>query len=174
MVTVQEFLQMPEIEGERRELIGGEVVTMGFGKSVHEIVKKNLNRMLVGWLLQNPIGELFPETLFQLDDHNSFMPDLGVVFFGRTAPGVEEWWQGAPEIAIEIVSSETASRLEQKIDRYLASGGKSVWVAFPEHRIVRIYSASGSSRKFSHDQTLEDPTVLPGFSAPLSAIFEGV
>ena len=63
MVTVQEFLQMAELDGERRELIGGEVVTMGQGKARHEIVKANLLRILVIWLAQNPVGQLFAETI---------------------------------------------------------------------------------------------------------------
>jgi len=174
LVTVREFLQMPELEGERRELIGGEVVTMGFGKAPHEIVKKNLLRVLIVWLAQNRMAEVFAETMFQLGENSSLGPDVSVVFPGRIAPGAKEWWQGAPEIAIEVVSSETAARLEQKIDLYLAHGAKSVWSVFPEHRVVRIFDASGQSRKFDHDQTLEDPAALPGFTTPVTAIFEGI
>jgi Uma2 family endonuclease len=174
MVTVREFLQLSEIEGERRELIGGEVVTMGFGKAPHEIVKKNLLRILIVWLAQNSLAEVFAETMFELDDHDSLIPDLSVVFSGRIAPGAKDWLQGAPEIAVEVVSSETAARLEQKVSLYLANGGKSVWAAFPEQRIVRIFDASGLSRKFELNQTLEDPTVLPGFSTLVADIFKGV
>jgi len=174
MVTVREFLQMPELEDERRELIGGEIVTMGFGKAPHEVVKKNLLRILVIWLAKNPIAELFAETLFQLDDNSSLMPDLSVVFPGHIATGTTDWPQGGPGIPIEVVSSETAARLEKKIDLYLAHGSKSVWVVFPEQRVVRIYDASGRSTKFEQNQTLEDPNVLPGFSTPVSAVFEGL
>jgi Uma2 family endonuclease len=173
LVTVQEFLQLPEPEGQRMELIGGEVVTMGYGKIRHEVVKKNLIRILVVWLAQNPIGEVFVETMFQLDDHNSFIPDLSVVFAGRVDANTD-WTQGAPEIAIEVVSSETAATLEKKIDLYPAHGAKSVWVAFPEHRLVRVFDLSGRSTRFEQNQTLEDPTVLRGFSTPVSAIFEGI
>ncbi len=174
MVTVREFLQLPELEGERMELIGGEVVTMGRGKPPHEIVKSNLTRILVLWFAQNPIAEVFPESMFQVDDRNAFIPDLSVVFSGRVTSGARAWWQGSPEIAVEVVSSETAARLEEKITRYLANGAKSVWVAFPESRIVRVIDASGLSRKFDHDQTLEDPAALPGFSTPVSAIFKNI
>jgi Uma2 family endonuclease len=172
LVTNREFLQLPEPEGLRMELIGGEVVTMGYGKLRHEIVKKNLNRLLTVWLAQHPIAELFPETMFQLDDYNSFIPDLSVVFAGRVDVNTD-WIQGAPDIPIEVVSSETASTLERKIDLYLARGAKSVWVAYPEHRRVRVYNLEGHSTKFEQNQTLEDPA-LPGFSAPVSNIFEGI
>jgi Uma2 family endonuclease len=174
LVTVQEFLQMPEPEGQKLELIGGEVVSMGRGKIPHEVVKKNLNKILVVWLAQHPIAELFPETLYQLDEYNSLIPDLGVVFLGRLSPDSIGWIQAAPELAIEVVSpSETAARLERKIDLYLADKCKSVWVVFPEQRVIRIFDSNGQSRKFEQSQTLEDP-VLPGFSAPVSSIFEGI
>jgi Uma2 family endonuclease len=84
------------------------------------------------------------------------------------------WFEGAPDVAIEVVSLEKASYLEKKIELYLAHGGRSVWAVFPEQQVVRIFSASGESRLFDRTQTLEDPTVLPGFSASVSAIFEGI
>lgn len=169
LVTIREFLQLPEPEGLRMELMGGEVVTMAYGKLRHEIVKKNLIRPLVVWLAQNPMAELFAETMFQLDDYNSFIPDLSVVFAGRVN---KDWIQGGPDIAVEVVSSETAA-LERKIDLYLAHGGKSVWVAFPEQRVVRTFDGAGQSRKFEQNQTLQDPA-LPGFSGLVSSIFEGI
>jgi Uma2 family endonuclease len=173
LVTNREFLQLPEPEGLRMELIGGEVVTMGHGKLRHEVVKSNLIEIIVRWLALNPIGKLFSETMFQLDDRTSLIPDISVVFPGRIAPGDTGWIQGAPEIAIEVVSSETADTLERKVGLYLARGGKSVWVVFPEQRVVRTFDAAGQSNKYEQNQTLEDPA-LPGFSAPVSNIFEGI
>jgi len=164
---------MPEPEGQKLELIGGEVVSMGRGKIPHEVAKKNLTKILVVWLAQNPIAELFPETMYQLDEYTSLIPDLGVIFPGRLSPGSTGWIQAAPELAIEVVSSEPADRLEQKIELYFAHGSKSVWVVYPKWRVIRIFDANGQSRKFEQSQTLEDP-VLPGFSAPVSAIFEGI
>jgi Uma2 family endonuclease len=174
LVTVQEFLQLPEPEGQRIELIGGEVVSMSFGHIPHEVVKKNLNKILVVWLAQNPIAEVFNETMFQLDEYNSLIPDLSILFPGRVTPGVTGLFQRAPEVAIEVVSSETATRLETKIELYLSHGGKSVWVVFPEQRAVRIFDATGQSKKFEQTQTLEDPNALQGFQVPVAAIFEGV
>jgi Uma2 family endonuclease len=174
LVTVQEFLQLPEPQGQRMELIGGEVVTMGHGGYPHEIVKSNLIEILAVWLAQNRIGKVFSETMFQLDDYNSPIPDVSVLLPGRIIPGSTGLLKGAPEIAIEVVSSETAVHLENKIKLYLANGSKSIWVVFPEQRTVRVYSTDGRSIMFAHNQTLEDPSVLPGFSVPVSAIFEGI
>jgi Uma2 family endonuclease len=171
-MTVEEFLRLPEVEGQRLELIHGEVVEVPYGKAPHEVVKKNLNKLLVLWLAQNSAAELFVESSYCVDDENVLIPDLSVLFPGRVGPGTE-WIARAPEIAIEVVSSEPASRLEEKTRLYLANGAKSVWAIYPTQRAVWIYDTSGGAKRFEHDQSLTDPT-LPGFSIPTSAIFEGV
>lgn len=174
LITVDEFLRLPEVEGERRELIHGEVVSMAFGHIPHEVVKKNLTKILVLWLAQNSKAELFVETMYRLDKHNSLIPDLSVLFPGRIKPGGTGLIQDAPELAIEVVSSETAVRLENKIELYFSHGSKSVWVIYPTTRTVRIFDVTGGAKRFERDQPLVDPAVLPGFSIPTSAIFEGV
>ena len=174
LVTVQEFLQLPEPEGQRIELIGGEVISMGRGGRSHEFVKFNIAKVLFAWLLQNRSGKILTETAFQIDEQNSPIPDISYVSNDTEGAGGSGLLQGAPDLAIEVVSSETAARLEAKIELYLAHGSKSVWVVFPEQRVVRIFSVDGQSKRFEQSQVLEDPAVLPGFSVPVSAIFEGI
>jgi len=41
-------------------------------------------------------------------------------------------------------------------------------------KVVRIYDDSDQARMFDRTQNLENPAELPGFSAPVSAIFEGI
>ena len=52
LVTVQEFLALPEIEGDRLELIEGEVISMPMSGYPHEVTKTNLNRLLIAWLFR--------------------------------------------------------------------------------------------------------------------------
>src|SRR5260370_30064470 len=172
LVTVREFLELPEPEGQRMELIGGEVVTMGRGGIPHEVTKSTIIQILAVWLAQNPVGVLFSESMFQLDEQNCLIPDVSVLRPGHIPRGGTGSIQGAPQIAIEVVSSEAAVHLESKIELYLAHGSKSVWVVFPEQRIIRIFDASGQSRKFEQGQTLEDADALPGFRGPVAPIFQ--
>jgi len=102
------------------------------------------------------------------------VPDLSVLGSERLKQRIEERFRGAPDLAVEVVSSETAARLKTKIELYLEHGSKAVWVVYPEARLVEIHSASGQVTKFKQDQILEDPDVLPGFSTPVGAIFEGL
>lgn len=174
LVTVQEFLALPESEGERIELIGGEVISMGRGGAGHEWVKANLILLLAAWVKDNPTLTLLSETTFLLDDHNSPIPDVSLLSRSRKPSDMSGWFKGAPDVAIEVVSSEKATHLEGKIEIYLAHGSKSVWVVYPEQQVVWIYDSSGKARKFERNHTLEDPAVLPGFHTPVSAIFEGI
>jgi Uma2 family endonuclease len=172
-MTVEEFLRLPEVEGERLELIHGEVISMSMSGQPHEIVKKNLNKTLVLWLAQSSQGDVFVEAGYRLDEHDALIPDLSVLFPGRLTPGGRGVIRGAPELAVEVVSSETADRLEEKIELYLEHGSKSVWVVYPKTRTVRIFDIQGGARRFERDEPLVDP-LLPGFSVPTAAIFEGV
>ena len=173
-LTVEDFLKLPEPEGQRIELIEGEVVAMGYGRYAHEMVKANLIQILVEWSLRHPIGRVFSETMFRLDAHNSPIPDVSFVLAGRLTPGTEGLIEGAPELAIEVVSSESAAHLEKKIELYLAHGGKAVWTVYPRQGVVWVFDAKGFARKLEGDQAIEDAALLPGFSAPVSAIFDGV
>jgi Uma2 family endonuclease len=109
LLTVDEFLRLPEHEGERVDLIEGDVVTVAGANFPHERVKARVARLLGAWLTQNPLGEVFSETMYRLDEHSSLQPDVSVLLNERIGPEIEGLYPGAPDIAIEIVSSETAA-----------------------------------------------------------------
>jgi Uma2 family endonuclease len=172
-MTVEEFLKLPEVEGEKRELIHGEVVTMAYAGFVHERVKSNLIKLLSAWLGQHPFGQVFAETMYRMGD-DSLAPDLSVLRKERLTPVTNDLPVGAPDLVIEVVSSETAARLRTKIRLYLKYGSKAVWVVYPEERLLEIHSANGQVAILEHDQVLEERNALPGFSTPVSEMFEGL
>ena len=174
LLTVDEFLKLPEHEGERVELVQGEVVTVAAAGFSHERLKARVTRLLNVWLAQNPLGEVFSETMYRLDEHSSLQPDVSVLLNERIRPGIEGLYPGAPDIAIEVMSSETAAYLQNKIDLYLEHGSRAVWVFYSKPPRILIHRASGLVTKLHGNQILEDPDVLPGFSTPVSAIFEGL
>ena len=173
LLTVDQFLAMAEDETVRQELIGGEIVAMGRGGPLHEIVKSNFSQEFGFHLKQSPVGRAMTETTFRLSEHDSLMPDVSVVLAGRFDPRRPGLIPVCPDIAIEVVSSEPAAVLRAKIQLYLQHGAKAVWVAYPELRMIQVYDASGV-RELSGDQRLEAPEVLPGFSVPAAAFFEGI
>ena len=173
-MTVDEFLKLPEVEGEKMELIHGEVVSMAYAGFLHERVKSNLIKILSAWLGQNPFGQVFAETTYRMDGEEGLAPDLSVLRNKRLTPVTKDLPLGAPDLAIEVVSSETAARLRTKIRLYLKYGSKAVWVVYPEERMIEVHRAIDHVTILEQDQILEDHDALPGFSTPVSAIFEGL
>jgi Uma2 family endonuclease len=173
-MTVDEFLKLPGIEELRVELINGSVVDKDNGGLIHELVKANLIQILVVWMNQHRIGIVFAGTSYRVDEHNCMIPDLSVLSNERVpVPATNDLPRGAPDLAIEVVSSETADRLLGKIQTYLKHGTKAVWVVFPERRTIQIYAAARQTM-LEQDEVLDDHDALPGFSTPVSAIFKGL
>ena len=173
-MTVDEFLKLPEVEGEKMELIHGEAVSMAYAGFLHERVKSNLIKILSAWLGQNPFGQVFAETTYRMDGEEGLAPDLSVLRNKRLTPVTKDLPLGAPDLAIEVVSSETAARLRTKIRLYLKYGSKAVWVVYPEERMIEVHRAIDHVTILEQDQILEDHDALPGFSTPVAAIFEGL
>jgi Uma2 family endonuclease len=151
-----------------------EVVSVLPTEYPHEVTKSKVIRVLSAWSLQRPAFRIFCQTAFQVEEQNCLVPDISVISSGRIVPGSIGLFQGAPELAIEIVSSELETSLQDKIELYFSHAGKSFWVVYPERRIIRIHDAAGRAKRFRSEEPLVDPNVLPGFTVPTSAIFQGV
>ncbi len=84
-----------------------------------------------------------------------------------------EWfWEGAPTLAVEIVSpNDRAVDLRERIYDYLNAGSAYVWVLWPRQRSVSVYMSNGGSRELGPDATLEAKDILPGFSVRVDDLF---
>ena len=177
LLTSDQFLALPEEfdqHGNRikDELIGGEVVKMAFPSLPHDLIKNQINAMLLRYFDSRPeLGLLsLVEIGTHVSDYDAFMPDVSVVKRSRLT-GATRVFQGPPDLAIEVVSpTDTAKHLKRKVDAYLQGGAKSVWIVFPEARSVMVHT-SDSVRELKGQQPITDP-LLPGFSSPIAAFFE--
>src|SRR5712692_1780974 len=173
-LTVEQFLALPEEEGVRRELINGEVITeeitMAWAGQPHEIVKSNFVQELGAFFKQRPIGRAMSETPYRLGPEDAPMPDVSVILKGRLQPGHSSLIAICPDIAIEVVSSEPAAVLRAKVQLYLQHGASAVWVAYPDLRMIQVYTGEGV-RELTGDEPLEVPDILPGFRVPASVFF---
>jgi Uma2 family endonuclease len=177
LVTSEQYLALPDEFDQsgnriRDELIGGEIVKMPPASMLHDLIKNEIKSVLDDVLKQNKrLGlKALVEFGSRLTDHDTFVPDVCVVKRDRLDE-VSRILQGAPDLAIEIVSpSDTVSHLKAKVDTYLANGSHSVWVVFPELKSVAIYK-SGSIRELRADETIDDE-MFPGLSLAVSSFFE--
>ncbi len=178
LLTSDQFLALPEEFDQygnviHQELIHGEVVPMSHAGQRHDVIRGNILKALIEYLLKSRNSSLraFPDFQFVVAPNDAFIPDACVIAASRLDKGAEKYFQGAPELAIEVVSpSESAAYLRIKTEAYLANGSRSVWIVFPEVRSVLVYTRE-EVHEFKGDQSITDP-LLPGFSSPISAFFE--
>ena len=170
-LTADEFELLEERPGFIQELIEGVLVEMPRSHFGHQVVASAIHLPLANFTHQANIGVTMAETCYRLDDGNEFIPDLSVVFMDRfRAADRKQIFRGAPDIAIEVVSSEPALRLEAKLRAYLLCGAKSVWTVFPDFRSLRAHRSDGAIRNYEETDTLDDPS-LPGIQLPLRELF---
>lgn len=170
--TIEDLLRLPEKDGVRYELIDGELVEGPLAAYYHEFVKSVFHRLFCDYLRQNPIGLVFSEMMVELGPHEGLIPDVTIVFSDRLpSPDSRKLFQGAPDIAVEVVSSEEANRLQTKIRAYFRAGCKAVLVAYPTHQTIHVCRPDGAVRVLEGEQILELPDLLPGFRAPASQFF---
>src|SRR5580658_2184411 len=97
-MTVDEFLKLPRVEGEKMELIHGVVFSMAYAGFVPERVKSNLNRILVVWLDRHPFGQVFLETTYRMNGEDGLAPDLSVLRNERLTPVPKDLPVGRPSV----------------------------------------------------------------------------
>ncbi|HYM09938.1 MAG TPA: Uma2 family endonuclease [Bryobacterales bacterium] len=158
----------------RHELDEGELITMSPAARRHGKMQVRISRLLSEFVDRNRLGEVVTEVGFILsrDPGTVRAPDVAFIRAGRpeTSTGFEE---GAPDLAVEIVSpSDAAFEMVRKVNQYLRAGARAVWVVYPEEKQVHVFDSTGTARILDAAQTLSAPELLPGFSVPLSALFE--
>ena len=173
-MTAAEFAALPDDEDVKRELIDGEVCEMAKGGLVHETVKGNILLCLAGFVYTSKLkARVQSETGYKLGDHDLFEPDISLVLGESLDPKGEHKISAVPDLAVEVVSSEFAARLNHKVDVLLHTGSKVVMVVYPVERHIYLHRAHGVE-KLTESQKLEFEDLLPEFSVPVSTIFQGL
>ena len=77
----------------------------------------------------------------------------------------------APDLVVEVVSSESAKDLFHKIKTLLRAGTRAAVLIYPFDRAVSIHRLGGS-QDLQESDTLRLDDVLPGFAVPVSLLFQ--
>lgn len=79
-----------------------------------------------------------------------------------------------PDLAVEVRSpTDRVRTLRVKAERYLELGTALVWLVFPEDQTVEVYTADSDVQVFRVGDVLTGGALLPGFTLPVQAVFEG-
>jgi Uma2 family endonuclease len=168
LLTVEEFVRLPEPLDCSYELVEGELITVSPGMFRHNKVRDNLLVLLKTFVEARPLGTVVSEQSFHLLGNTVRVPDVAFVRSGKTLPP-DKLPESAPDLAIEVISpTNTPREMDQRVSDFFAAGATRVWLVYPEY----AHGLAGVVRRRG-DETLEDPELLPGFSVKVPTLFGG-
>ncbi len=175
LVTAQELWQLSQND-KRYELVKGELIEMTPPGGRHGNTAVKLATLLQNFASSHKLGEVMVETGFCLSSQPDTVrgPDVSFLAAEKIPPGglPDGYIFGAPDLAVEIVSpNDTASKIQSKVQDYLAYGTRLVWLVYPQQQIVIVHHPDGTARTLSETNTLNGETVVPGFSCRVEDIF---
>ena len=169
-MTLEEFLEH-DIEG--YEYANGELVPMPPPSREHGEISVNVIHYLYSYVYQNKLGRLYTaETTFQVGERTA-KPDVAFVATAQLTGDKTKGFSIPPDLAIEVVSpSDVQSRVAEKALAYLNAGTRLVWVLEPVTRTVTVYRSEIDIETLTREDTLTGEDVVPGFTCPVSHLFE--
>jgi Uma2 family endonuclease len=174
ITTAEELLNVPDLGS--GELVCGEFVMMSPSGYEHGVVAGRIHTRLATFVEQRSLGIVTAaETGFQIshDPDTVRAPDVGFIRADRV-PLVRTrgFFQGAPDLAVEVVSpSDRAGDLLAKVRDWLSAGSQAVWVVDPSSQTISIYRSSHAPAMLTNADELADDAVLPGFRLPVTQVF---
>jgi Uma2 family endonuclease len=178
LLTVADLDAFPEDDGNRYELIEGELFVSCAPGIPHQRVLHNLQLDFGSYLKAHPIGILVPGAGAIFSDYDAVIPDLTFVRHERWDQVVTgEKFTGAVDLVVEILSPGAANRrrdLDAKRRLYGKYGVEEYWIVDSENRSVAVFRLEGKTLNeiatLSGDEELTSPA-LPGFQLQVSTIF---
>jgi Uma2 family endonuclease len=173
-LTLQEFAQLPG-DGVRHEISEGELITLPPPKSLHSRIASKVFNAIQALLAKSALGEALAEAGYILSREPLTIrqPDVSVLSTERIqGTAAEDYFEGAPELAVEVVSpSDSAEDLEVKVEQYLHSGAKQVWVLYPKTKRLHLFRPGNQLRVLDETQTLDAAELFPGLSVKVADLF---
>jgi Uma2 family endonuclease len=144
-VTVEQFHNEAQWE-HCHYLLHGEVrKDMGTAHFLHEQMKARLLQRLNEILQRRALA--YGDTGYQIDRYTLLIPDVSVMWPVRKIRP-DSYPEGAPELAVEILSpSNSAREYDEKARLYWANGSQAVWIIDAEQQRAFQIDRTGEWRE---------------------------
>jgi Uma2 family endonuclease len=155
----------------KHELLKGEHIVVPPPKSRHTRIQQKIQDVLRPFVREQRLGEVHIAAGFRLTS-DKLQPDVSFVRSSQIqSSDPNGYYQGAPALAIEIVSdSNTAVQLDLKTELYLANGSSEVLVVYPKTRRVLVHRADRDIQTVATGELRSE--LFPGWSVPVETLFE--
>ncbi len=177
LMTAEELLRLPD-DGQRHELIAGELRTMAPTGEEHGGLTATFTTSLNGHVVAHKLGRVLtgePGFLLTTNPDTVRAPDVAFISRERIlATGTFTGYRpGAPDLAIEVISpNDLYTEVEEKVATWLAHGARMVIVANPRHRTVAVHRSRTEVRHLTIDDVIDGEDVVPGWTLPVRDLFD--
>lgn len=174
--SYEDYINLPESETKRYELLEGELVMVPSPNVNHQTVSINLEFIILQFVKQNKLGAVFHapmDVVLSLD--NVVQPDILFISNEQSNIITEKNINGTPDLVIEILSPSTSGRdVTVKHTLYSRYGVKEYWIVDPVGKNIEVHALQKQGlkllKKYESADLLESP-MLKGITIPLSEIF---
>ena len=177
LLTADDLLRLSG-EGVRGELIKGVLCeTMPTGAEHGEIVMR-LGHYLSAFIIPRNLGRLMGSdagVVLERGPDTVREPDIAFTSVAKVPPGVRNtrYAEAIPDLVVEVVSpTDEIREVHDKARMWLSHGVRLVWVVYPDERTVDVYRSGEAVSTLGEADALDGMDALPGFSCPVSAVFD--
>jgi Uma2 family endonuclease len=174
-LTYRDLWHTPD-DGNRWEIIDGEVFVSPAPYVSHQVAVFNLATLLRTHVIAGRLGRIFIAPIAVIPDTPSgVQPDIVYVAHARRAIVQEKGICGAPDLVIEVLSSATSSRDRGvKKDLYARSDVRHYWLVDPRKRgLVALRLEGGAYVREAEcgPRGVFRPTLFPGLTLRMRDVF---
>ena len=170
LLSVEDLADLPEESDIRRELVRGSMVCEPPPGIYHGNRAGRVFSILDDWVTSRSLGFVTVEGGFILERNPDTVraPDVAFIAADRLEEGMAHggrWFDGAPDLAVEVVSpSRTRRELDERVRDYLRAGTRLVWVIDPEAEVVEVHRPDEKTGRVGRRGMLTGGEVLPGLA----------
>ena len=180
-LTAQDLARLAD-DGWTYELVEGRLLRLPLAGTHNGGISMSLGAPLAVYVRQHQLGRVFAaETGFLLSRLGDPETVLGadVAFVGSqrmpATPPMQAFWRMTPDLIAETASpGQFRPEVAAKIGIWLAAGVRLAWVVWPGCKQVDVWDRGGLEPGLTLGlaDTLDGLNVVPGFTLPVSALFE--
>ncbi len=173
-LTVADYRDTPE--GVRCQLLDGELILAAAPNNKHQSILLTLAASLRSFVRSNDWGKVWIAPFdVVLSDHDVVQPDLLFVSHSRDAIITAANIQGAPDLAVEVLSPGTEGYDRgYKQELYARHGVREYWLVDPDLETIEVLTPGNGGfiryALYGGRETLTSP-LLPGLAVALAAVF---
>lgn len=185
LMTSEEFVELPDIEGVTRKLIKGKLVEiiedpMTKRNPDHSTVLINVGAILRVWVRKQtaPRGRVLGgEAYCRLRRKPDINVGVDVAYISpklaANTPRGRKFVDGPPILAVEVLSPyDKREDVAEAVSLYLDNSVRTVWIVDPFNSTVTVYRKNREPEMFNIKQVIRDDPALPGLKASVAEIFD--